>query len=99
MATSSTAKKATPKAPSGKKPVSKPAKSNAKKSALHTFFIDELKDIYWAEKHLVKALPKMRKAAASSELAAAIADHWACRIADAGTRRIIASILRPLSAL
>ncbi len=42
---------------------------------MHTFFVDELKDIYWAEKHLVKALPKMKKAATSSELAAAIADH------------------------
>lgn len=76
MATSSTAKKATSKAPSGKKPVSKPAKSNAKKPALHTFFVDELKDIYWAEKHLVKALPKMKKAATSSGLVAAITDHF-----------------------
>ena len=32
------------------------------------FFIDELKDIYWAEKHLTKALPKMQKAATSEEL-------------------------------
>lgn len=42
---------------------------------LHEFFIDELKDIYWAEKHLVKALPKMQKAATSSELQGAFADH------------------------
>src|ERR1700749_1625164 len=39
------------------------------------FFIDELKDIYWAEKHLVKALPKMKKAATSPELAAAFDKH------------------------
>jgi len=39
------------------------------------FFIDELKDIYWAEKHLTKALPKMQKAATSSELAKSFADH------------------------
>jgi ferritin-like metal-binding protein YciE len=38
-------------------------------------FIDEIKDIYWAEKHLTKALPKMRKAATSSELADAIGEH------------------------
>ena len=44
-------------------------------SEFHEFFIDELKDIYWAEKHLVKALPKMKKAATSPELAAAFEKH------------------------
>ena len=44
-------------------------------SEFHKFFVDELKDIYWAEKHLVKALPKMKKAATSSELAAAFDKH------------------------
>lgn len=39
------------------------------------FFIDELKDIYWAEKHLTKALPKMQKAATSEKLAKSFADH------------------------
>jgi hypothetical protein len=34
-------------------------------SEFHKFFVDELKDIYWAEKNLVKALPKMQKAATS----------------------------------
>lgn len=43
--------------------------------ALKEFFIDELKDIYWAEKKLVTALPKMQKAATSEDLKAAIADH------------------------
>ena len=42
---------------------------------LHELFMDELKDIYWAEKHLTKALPKMRKAATSEELASAFEDH------------------------
>jgi ferritin-like metal-binding protein YciE len=42
---------------------------------LHELFVDELKDIYWAEKHLVKALPKLRKAATSQELANALEDH------------------------
>lgn len=41
----------------------------------HKFFVDELKDIYWAEKHLVKALPKMKNATTSSELAAAFEKH------------------------
>ncbi|MGM9479447.1 YciE/YciF ferroxidase family protein [Pedobacter sp. GSP4] len=44
-------------------------------SEFHEFFIDELKDIYWAEKHLVKALPKMKKAATSTELASAFEKH------------------------
>lgn len=43
--------------------------------ALMEFFIDEIKDIYWAEKHLTKALPKMKKAATSPELADAFAEH------------------------
>lgn len=44
-------------------------------SEFHEFFVDELKDIYWAEKHLVKALPKMKKAATSEELAMAFEKH------------------------
>jgi ferritin-like metal-binding protein YciE len=44
---------------------------------LKELFIEELKDIYWAEKHLTKALPKMRKAATSSQLAAAFEQHLA----------------------
>ncbi len=44
-------------------------------SALMEFFTDELKDIYWAEKHLVKALPKMKKAATSPELQEAFESH------------------------
>ena len=44
-------------------------------SALNELFIDELKDIYWAEKHLTSALPKMAKAATSDELRTAIQNH------------------------
>jgi ferritin-like metal-binding protein YciE len=44
-------------------------------SRLAEFFHDELKDIYWAEKHLTKAIPKMQKAATTEELSAAFADH------------------------
>lgn len=46
-----------------------------KNSMLMDFFHDELKDIYWAEKHLVKALPKMEKKATTEELAQAFAGH------------------------
>ncbi len=60
------------------------SKNNQKKSTgaltgdssmLTEFFIDELKDIYWAEKHLVKVLPKMEKAATTQELKDAISEH------------------------
>lgn len=44
-------------------------------SKFHKLFMDELKDIYWAEKNLVKALGKMQKAATSEELANAITEH------------------------
>jgi len=44
-------------------------------SEFHKFFVEELKDIYWAEQHLVKALPKMKKAATSVELAQAFEKH------------------------
>jgi ferritin-like metal-binding protein YciE len=42
---------------------------------LEEYFVDEIRDIYWAEKHLTKALPKMEKAATSDELSTAFADH------------------------
>jgi Mn-containing catalase len=44
-------------------------------SVLKKFFVDSLKDIYWAEKQLVKTLPRLKKAADSEELQQAIADH------------------------
>ena len=44
---------------------------------LEKFFTDSLKDIYWAEKHLLKALPKMQKAATTEELKSAIEEHIA----------------------
>lgn len=58
------------------------SKATGKKGAeseplLEEFFVDMLKDIYWAEKHLTKALPKMKKAATSEELQQAFEDHLA----------------------
>ncbi len=44
-------------------------------SMLTEFFNNQLKDIYWAEKHLVKALPVMQKAASSEELVMAFEEH------------------------
>lgn len=51
--------------------------NKADKTLLRKLFIDSIRDIYWAEKHLTKTLPKMMKAATSSQLAAAIEDHLA----------------------
>ena len=42
---------------------------------LEKFMVDSLKDIYWAEKHLTKALPKLERAATSEELKQALQDH------------------------
>ena len=44
-------------------------------SKLKAFFIDGLKDIYYAEKQIAKTLPKMKKAATSPELKQAFEDH------------------------
>ena len=45
------------------------------KNALKELYIDELRDIYNAENQLVKALPKMAKAATSDDLRAGFAEH------------------------
>src|SRR5713101_2744812 len=42
---------------------------------LKELYIDELKDLYNAENQLVKALPKMAKAASSEELRAGFEEH------------------------
>lgn len=39
------------------------------------FFIDQIRDIYWAEKHLIDGMKKMKKAATSPKLAEAFANH------------------------
>jgi len=44
-------------------------------SALKELFVDELKDIYWAEKHLASALPKMIKGATSEDMKQTITNH------------------------
>lgn len=42
---------------------------------LHDVLLDTIKDLYHAEKQLVKALPRMAKAASSDELRMAIEEH------------------------
>jgi ferritin-like metal-binding protein YciE len=47
----------------------------AKDKNLNDLFLDTLKDIYYAEKQILKALPKMAKAAHSDKLRAAFEKH------------------------
>src|SRR4051812_6498069 len=66
--------KAAPKK-SAKKSAKQPASEGMQSSQLMKLFEDELKDIYWAEKALTKALPKMIKNATSEDLKEAIENH------------------------
>lgn len=83
------ASKSTPKSTAAKKPAAskskaaattKDGKVKAKRTAaegLRELYVDSLKDIYWAEKALLKALPKMAKNATTENLITAINDHIA----------------------
>ena len=50
-------------------------KNKEMNNELHELFIDELADVYNAEQQLLKALPKMAKAANSTELQEAFESH------------------------
>lgn len=63
------------KALASKKTVAKRTTSKPSQEALGDVFEDLLKDMYWAEKFLLKALPKMAKASHHEELQAAFEDH------------------------
>jgi ferritin-like metal-binding protein YciE len=45
------------------------------KNTLRELYVDELRDIYDAEKQLIKALPKMAEAASSEELRSGFEEH------------------------
>lgn len=75
MPTTKTAKKSAPAKTAKKKAAPKSTGSAQGNSQLETFFLDSLKDIYWAEKNLTKALPKMMKKATTEELKSAIEEH------------------------
>ena len=46
-------------------------------TTLRDAFLDEIRDIYHAEKQLVKALPKLAKAATHPDLKSALENHLA----------------------
>ena len=60
--------------------------AKTEETMLRELFVEELKDIYWAEKHLVKSLPKLKKAATSEELAGAFDEHLA--VTEAQVERV-----------
>ncbi len=77
-----TPKKAAAKSAGASKPQPKSASSSGNVAAnaqdfglLEKYFLDGIKDIYWAEKALTKALPKMQKAATTDQLKTAFTDH------------------------
>jgi ferritin-like metal-binding protein YciE len=71
-------KNTTTQAPSaGSKKSSSDKKSSMQSSQLMSLFEDELKDIYWAENALLKAIPKMIKQTTSEELNQALTSHLA----------------------
>src|ERR1041384_7627251 len=51
------------------------SKNGSEENPLKELFLDELKDILWAEKKLTKAIPKMAKAATNEELVEALENH------------------------
>lgn len=52
-----------------------PKKVGEGESLLEKFFLDQLKDIYYAEQLLVKTIPKLQEAATTEELKEAFEDH------------------------
>ncbi|GAA4459454.1 hypothetical protein GCM10023093_00470 [Nemorincola caseinilytica] len=50
-------------------------KEEKEETPFEKLFMDMLKDMYWAEQHLVKALEKMSKAATTEQLQDAFDDH------------------------
>ena len=52
-------------------------KASASSKGLEDLFLDGLKDIYYAEKKIVKALPKMAKGAVDEQVTAAFEKHLA----------------------
>lgn len=60
--------------PDGKK--SSLTKSYNETLALKKFLFDQIKDMYWVEKHLLKILPRLKKVATSEEVRDAFSAHF-----------------------
>jgi ferritin-like metal-binding protein YciE len=53
----------------------KPREKIMKLASLHDLYVHELKDLYNAENQIIKALPKMAKAASAPQLTKALTEH------------------------
>lgn len=68
---------ATTKSKKAAAPAKRPKNESAGKSDadLEKLFFNALKDIYWAEKHLLKAIPKLQRASTAESLQKALENH------------------------
>lgn len=69
-------KKATAGAPRQEQAQQKRTPENSKEGLLYKFFLDAVKDIYFAENQILSGLQKMEKAATTEELQEAFEDHY-----------------------
>ncbi len=72
---SKTASRTEPKTPARKKPQQRVPEAS-REGLLYKFFLDALKDMYFAEKQILGGLQKMEKAATTEELQEAFEDHY-----------------------
>lgn len=78
---------------SGKQSKEKSTNAPMQSSQLMELFEDELMDIYWAEKALTKAIPKMMKNATSPDLKEALESHLAQTHEQVGRVEMVFEIL------
>ncbi len=75
MAKSASSKAAPKPAATKSSSATEPLSTGKPAPAFLEFFNDEIRDIYWAENHLVKNLPKMQAAASAPSLVNALGEH------------------------
>ncbi|WP_031526506.1 YciE/YciF ferroxidase family protein [Dyadobacter crusticola] len=81
------------KTETGSEPKFKTKTSVKAEPALTELFLDSLRDIYWAENHLVKVLPKMIKSTSSPKLASTIEEHLAQTVEHVSRLEVIFDLL------
>ena len=59
-----------------KQPGVSPAADTSPKDELTELLVAGIRELYWAENHLVLNLPKIQEAAGNNALRKAVADHW-----------------------
>jgi ferritin-like metal-binding protein YciE len=77
----------------GSEPKFKTKTSAGAEPALMELFVDSLRDIYWAENHLLKTLPKMIQSATSPKLVDAIQNHLAETVEHVSRLEVVFDLL------